>query len=617
MELSDLTAYAEEKFHIREHHKWAAFPGFSVLANPSTGKWLALLMRRRDSDTGIEVQRCDIKCGRQILLGQPKSYLSLPFRMKGKDWIGVVLDKDTEKEVVYRLFDRAVYFEQAQGYTIVLDTPPVTPAFIYGDTALPEADPVVPPRIRQMMQLYKYGDNSFVRKCRNFYRQGKFMEEYTDDAPWEGAYRHYFPTYHDLTVRQLRGYFTWRTQVRRGRFLPISTSLAYIYVYELLNGIGTKSPADTLEKLRAFETGFLDSGIGDPGMRANLHRWMLEYAVLRNIPPALVRQYGQTVTMQRDDALSVLKNAESSADEAVFSALCTLGAKKLEQSPVIKKNGMKGRRLFAAVWRNACRQYNQNGVSIFTACFGPPHTFPWHPLANAVYWAPKPHEDTDYILNACRTYRCRSGVWTEEGYVRPFFDQDKLKGLFDEADRILRKYLKTGHYLRKKPEESWASPYAEEAIRMEQQAEREAAQPRISIDLSSLDRIRQDAVVTRDSLLTEAEQDFLPDSEPKNEQPSPKVCPSAENDAAPADASRFAALDALHSRILLALLHGESIEAILKAGHLMPSVAADTINEALFDEIGDNVLESDGNTITLIEDYRDEILQCMEAETNE
>ena len=46
LELAELTAYAEEKFHIQEQHKWADFPGFSVLSDPDTGKWLALLMRQ-------------------------------------------------------------------------------------------------------------------------------------------------------------------------------------------------------------------------------------------------------------------------------------------------------------------------------------------------------------------------------------------------------------------------------------------------------------------------------------------------------------------------------------------------------------------------------------------
>ena len=67
MELSELTAYAEEKFHIHEQLKWDDFPGFSILADPGTGKWIALLMRQWDSDTGTEIQRCDLKCGQESL----------------------------------------------------------------------------------------------------------------------------------------------------------------------------------------------------------------------------------------------------------------------------------------------------------------------------------------------------------------------------------------------------------------------------------------------------------------------------------------------------------------------------------------------------------------------
>ena len=86
------------------------------------------------------------------------------------------------------------------------------------------------------------------------------MEDYEDDVPWNGTYKRYFPTYHDLNLPQLRGYFTWRTHVRRGEFLPIPTSLAYLYVYELLNGIGASSPEDVLQKLREFEAACGKSG---------------------------------------------------------------------------------------------------------------------------------------------------------------------------------------------------------------------------------------------------------------------------------------------------------------------------------------------------------------------
>ena len=44
----------------------------------------------------------------------------------------------------------------------------------------------------------------------------------------------------------------------------------------------------------------------------------------------------------------------------------------------------------------------------------------------------------------------------------------------------------------------------------------------------------------------------------------------------------------------------------------MPSVVADAINEALFDEIGDNVLTCEGDEITLVEDYREDLESILE-----
>ena len=89
MTLSDLAAYAEEKLHIREQHKWADFPGFSVLADPVSGKWIVLLMRQWDYETGCEIERCDIKCGQEALRGVYPPYLSPPFRMKGRQKVNI------------------------------------------------------------------------------------------------------------------------------------------------------------------------------------------------------------------------------------------------------------------------------------------------------------------------------------------------------------------------------------------------------------------------------------------------------------------------------------------------------------------------------------------------
>ena len=99
MDLSELTAYAEKKYHIREEQKWDDFRSFSVLTDPETRKWVALMMRQWDYETGNELCRCDIKCGRQILTEIKEPYVTNAFRMRGEKWAGVIFDDRTEPEV--------------------------------------------------------------------------------------------------------------------------------------------------------------------------------------------------------------------------------------------------------------------------------------------------------------------------------------------------------------------------------------------------------------------------------------------------------------------------------------------------------------------------------------
>ena len=134
--------------------------------------------------------------------------------------------------------------------------------------------------------------------------------------------------------------------------------------------------------------------------------------------------------------------------------------------------------------------------------------------------------------------------------------------------------------------------------------EKEAARPKIQIDLSRLPGIRQDAWRTRDSLLTEEELDEVPvEVRETVEVLEPE---SVETPEGP-----IAGLDALHSRILRDLLAGKPVENMIKNHHLMPSVITDTVNEALMDEIGDSILEWDGHTISVVEEYREEVLQLL------
>ncbi|MBQ7502316.1 TerB N-terminal domain-containing protein [bacterium] len=543
---------------------------------------------------------------------------------------------------------------------------------VYRDIPLPfvgnggqPADADLPEKLREMPGLFSSRMGQPAGRAEAFYRQAKFMEDYEDDVPWSGEFFSYFPTYRELRLKQLRGYFSWRARLRKGDYQPISTSAAYIYVYELLNGIGADSPEDALRKLREFERGYLDSGIGEAGMRANLRRWMLELAVVSDIEPEKARQYADPELLETNRALAVLKEPENHSDAEVFEALCGFAGKKPPGAPVMAAVPDRGLRLFAEVWRRAAAGYRYEGRNLFTLCFGARVLRRWYPLGNAVYYWRNAQKDRDYALDGALSYRCRDGKWQVKSYAKDRFDRERIKSLLHETDLKLRRYLKTGRYLRENPQDAWADPFIEAAIEADRQAVIEASRPRIEIDMSSLDRIRADALTTRDSLLTESEladgeeapswSENVPGAEdarmpgPENREgagtPLPESGKGAEGDRTPLPGSGEGVEDVLpplaenaqgaedvsptlaESRqsaedapgpnrtlngalvqILRALLRGRDAGRIVRENRLTPSMAADAINEALYDEIGDIAVEcGDNDRLCLVEDYIDEL----------
>lgn len=605
LRLSDLAAYAQEKYNMKEQFKWTDFPGYSVLADSFSGKWVALLMRRFDRDLGEEVELCDIKCGREILSGEHEPFLTESFRMHGPKWVGVTFDMTTDDSVVKKLFDSAVAMGKPKDFTITLDEKGsvIPTSFLRPASELTpkhaSADEDIPEKIREMIRLYDYRDGSFRQKCLNFYRQGKLMEDYTDAAPWLGDLRRSFPTYHDLNLKQLRGYFTWRTHLREGKYEKTCSTFVYLYIYELLNGIGASSGEETLEKMAAFQKNYIDAGMGDQFLRSDIRKWMREFSVIHGFPEETTLRYMDPVLLEHEQKVSVLWHPEAHMDAEIYGALLRFYPKAADSSAVTK-GGDRGKSLFAEVWRRTSGSVvhadNEliDGKDLFTACFGSARSKPWFPLANAVYYSEHVHEDTVYQLGM-RKYICKDGSWQEEKIESITADRTAFQYFMHAADLKIRKYLGTGHPLKEKKEEAWAYAIIDTALAEIRREEIEASRPKISIDLSGLDRIREDAGITRDSLLTEDE-----------------IYDGADDDAVSDAADILSPQDAA---IVRSLLNGGYPTEIISENHLMPQVVAARINEALFDDVGDSVIECEDDRLSLVEDYIDDItLLIGEAE---
>jgi hypothetical protein len=405
-------------------------------------------------------------------------------------------------------------------------------------------------------------------------------------------------------VNQLRGYFTWRTRVRKGVFEKTNTSFAYMYVYELLNGIGASSSEDTLEKIRRFEEGFLDSGIGDGSMRHNIRKWMVEFAVLNEMDIETIRQCMDPETMREDDKIAVLNAPDGHSDDEVYEAMAAIAGGWYSSMQSVKTDGPTSKHVYAEAWRSARSSYRSGNEDLFQMCFGRTATYLWHPLENAIYYPRKESEPRVVTINESREYIYEQGTWMETSYHRPDRDMGPLKELMHETERQLRIYLEMKP-LKEVLQESWARPFVTAAIESDRKAKIEASRPKVEIDFSDLDRIRTDAVVTRDSLLTEDEMS----EELEEEIITSETHPAEEESPVGAQCQLDLSDDQLG--ILREVLQGRSVKSLIREMRGMAEVFADGINEAFFEEIGDSVVECDGDDIILVEDYRDDLMRLL------
>ena len=630
MRLSELTSYAAEKYQFREEHKWPDFPGFSVLADPQTGKWLALLMRIWDPEEGVELERCDLKCGRNCLRELPLPYLTTAFRMRGWNWVGIAMDDSADAGIVRRLFDRAVAAgRQAAGTTIVLENPPTAAQGLYHDTRIFPASALLSRprqtehgfrkiangqgRIGQMISLYVHGDSPE----KNFYRQAKFMEDYEDNAPWDDYPYLRIPTYHALNFRQLRGYFTWRAKIRKGEFSTANPPLVLLYFFELLNLVGASSPEDALKKMKEFVAGYFGQKEAQAYLQHDLRKWMMDFAIVHRMPVETARQFVNPEVLAKDTAMAALQQPAIHSDEEVFDALCKFGERRFALSPVVARQETAGKHLFAEAWRHAVRHCSMGGKDLFSCCFGQLVTQLWSPFGAAIYdWEHDKPSEMEYVLDEGRKYCFRNNDWREEKLSSLDANPNRFHEFLHEADRQLRRYLKTGRHLHEKAEEAWAAPFIEAVIAADRQARIEAARPVVNIDLTGLDKIRQDALQTQDSLLTDADRQEetpkMPEMPP--EPPHSKTPPAAPS---PEPEGHSLSLTPLQLQLLKMLLAGSRIDNILITNNLIPSVVADDLNEACFGEVGDSVVECDGRTLSLVEDYREDLKRIIDGKNNE
>ncbi len=522
----------------------------------------------------------------------------------------------------------------------------------------------LPDEYRKMRSISRWqeGKNGsrgrWLSEAELFYRQGMAMADFEDDCPYHGSFKSYFPTYSVMSDRQLRGYFTWRAHVRAGDVEETSTSFAYLYLYELLCGIGVTEPLSGYHQIEAFWQAYRAFA---PELDRYARSWLLDYAVYHNLPTELL---GENKIVAFDRALTALKRAQDAAvaaehaargtrtgkrktapgasltpgtEEALFAAINELSTYRIAESRFAKDHYEDLRHVACCVYLQLAEHYaKRRKLGLIESLFGEQMALPYTMFGSAVFFDPEHHPDCTYELDEIHRYRCERGLWTCERFYGSRAKSGQLGLIMRAVDRVMRATWSYPHPLKEEGAPKYVLKMVEKTAE-ERFAWAQTHKPvEVHIDLSSLRGIRDAAARSREALLTDEERGVEPaveaegartaggttetaaagEPEPEFERealPAPDSAPdptlSTSVDELCHDALPGGPLSATQLAYLRALVASDAAakaEALASAS-ASEDMMVDAVNEALFDTIGDTVIEYAADGPALIEDYREDV----------
>lgn len=451
----------------------------------------------------------------------------------------------------------------------------------------------VPEKLRDMRNI-AYSANAQWRSGNwIFYEQGKFMEDFEDDYEYNGDFKSYYPTYRDMSTEQLRGYFSWRTKVRRGEINETCRSFVFVYIYEILNQIGVSSPDNGFWQLKSFWESYR---VYDSYIDAYMQEWLADYVIYYNLDPSLIREVGNLADFTSDQSLLILMTCEFHNEEEVFSALADLSSYHIDESKFYKEYPEDVKAVAYNVILGIskyCDKYRENSFCV--SIFGKKTSTPYNMFRSAVFYDRDPHRNCQYTVNKICSYQCRNGHWICEK-VSCKGKSSKLGAILKTMECIMRREYNFKYKLKPAEVTKITNNIIENEIEkfLESKSKNKTAVKEIKIDTSKLNEIREASDKTRDKLIVDEEfEEIISETPPIPEQPAV----TAENQTP---------LNDTEYKFMQCLLYGADYSVLIKNG-IMLSVLADSVNEKLFDEFGDTVIEFNGDVPMIVEDYTDDL----------
>ena len=455
-----------------------------------------------------------------------------------------------------------------------------------------------PPELREMRRIAQSKDSIRWSESRLFYEQARFMADFEDDKPYDGAFELYFPTYQRLNEDQLRGYFTWRTAVRRGGFDDSCTTYCFIYIYELLHNIGVSSPEEGAEILNRIW-----SVTQKPSVRSWIGEWASDYCAYYGISTELFEVLRPQLVFEQ--ALAKISCCDEVADDELYTVMCALIPGYAERSALVKEHPENHLELSCRILRKIAERYRKKTQKEYAdSLYMIRYSVSRNMFRNAVFFDYKAPRMYSWSMSDFTRYDCRGTNWSWSGLGRQK-DNNDLRMIFHEADSLLREHYGYSNLLKDSGWSKEKKKLAEKALREMLEERKQNERRRVVFDMSLLDDIRKSSEIMKERLIVPgSDEEFRESDAVVTAQEGPVQ--TGENDVAESGTQQsVSVLEPEEKALLSAILAGEPGTAGLNGMKL--SLLCDSINEKLYEVIGDTVIEFDGDTPVIVEDYIEEV----------
>ena len=291
-------------------------------------------------------------------------------------------------------------------------------------------------RLRQMKAL---SASNVTDTNKLFYLQGTFMDDYVDNYDINVPCNKNNPVYNNLTIYQLRSYFSWRTLIRNKLYKQTEQSYVFLYIYELLNKIGVKNEIDGLNKIIDLWQNYR---VFDNSFDKYLSNWVKDYYIINriNIDFNLIEE---EFPIKNNDNLENISEILIGNYENKLEFLDSISNYHILKSKIMEhKYSFLINLVIPEIFKNLDKYFSENNVSFVNITFGEFKKKYWNVYENAIYFNNKLESDFVFKFKNLETYYRKGNNYYKETFELSQYSKCIVGYILKNIEIILRECLK-------------------------------------------------------------------------------------------------------------------------------------------------------------------------------